>query len=209
MGTIRAAVASERVHDVDRSNGWEAVAAEFVAARPRLAIGGASAKRWAASLPPGSSVLDLGCGSGEPIARAFADAGHEIFGVDASPTMIAAFRERFPRAVVACEAVETSTFFGRSFDAVVAWGLLFLLPEEEQRRFFPRVAAALRVGGWLFFTSPVQRCAWNDVSTGRASLSLGGEAYRELLRASGFDVVGEADDEGENHSYEAIRRAAE
>jgi SAM-dependent methyltransferase len=188
----------------DPSNGWEAIAATFLRDRRRRSIGAATARRWAASLAPGSRVLDLGCGPGEPIARAFADAGHEISGIDASPTMIAAFRERFPGAAAACEPVEISAFFGRSFDAVVAWGLLFLLPEEAQRRFFPRVAAALRPDGRLFFTAPVERCEWRDVSTGRISRSLGGAAYRELLQASGFTVLAEEDDEGDNHSFEAM-----
>jgi cyclopropane fatty-acyl-phospholipid synthase-like methyltransferase len=188
----------------DRSNGWEAAAAQFLVDRPRRAVGASTAKRWAASLAPRSSVLDLGCGTGEPIARAFAEAGHELYGVDASPTMIAGFRERFPEAAAACEPVEESDFFGRTFDAIVAWGLLFLLPEAEQRRFFPRVAGALRPGGRLFFTSPVEPVEWRDVSTGRLSRSLGGATYRELLRASRFEVVAEEDDEGDNHSYAAI-----
>jgi SAM-dependent methyltransferase len=188
----------------ERSNGWEAVAASFLAERSRHAVGASTARRWAASLAPGSSVLDLGCGSGEPIARAFADAGHEVAGIDASPTMISAFRERFPEAAAACEPVESSAFFGRTFDAVVAWGLLFLLPEDAQRRFFARVATALRPGGKLYFTAPLERGDWPDLSTGRISRSLGGEVYRELLRSSGFEVLAEEDDDGRNHSFAAI-----
>lgn len=46
--------------------------------------------------------------------------------------MIAASRERFPDAHVECPAVEDSTFFGRTFDGVVAWGLMFLLPNGVQ-----------------------------------------------------------------------------
>lgn len=162
----------------------------------------------ALALSPGSSVLDLGCGSGVPIARALVGAGDKVVGIDASPTMIAALRERFPGPGAACEPLKSSMFFGRAIEAVVAWGLLFLLRGEARRRFFPRVAAALRTGGRLFFTAPVERCSWKDLSTGRTSRSLGGEACRDLLRASGFELVGEEDDEGENHSFAAIRREA-
>lgn len=78
-------------------------------------------------LPEGVSVLDLGCGSGVPISEALLEEGCEVFGVDASPALVAAFRRRFPQAKVACEPVEESRFFDRTCDGVVAVGLLFLL----------------------------------------------------------------------------------
>ena len=42
-----------------------------------------------ALIPPGGSVLDLGCGMGEPIARYLIEAGYALTGVDSSPSMIA------------------------------------------------------------------------------------------------------------------------
>ena len=44
---------------------------------------------------------------------------------------------------VSCEAVEDSSFFGRTFDGVIAVGLLFLLSAAEQRDLIRRVAFAL------------------------------------------------------------------
>ena len=40
----------------------------------------------------------------------------------------------------------TQLFFNRMFDGVVAWGLIFLLPAEEQRRLIQRVAR--HIGAW-------------------------------------------------------------
>lgn len=51
-----------------------------------------------ALLPSGGSVLDLGCGSGQPIARHLLERGFAIVGVDSSPTLIARCRSRFPSA---------------------------------------------------------------------------------------------------------------
>src|ERR1044072_3978756 len=53
--------------------------------------------RLAALLPTGGSVLDVGCGSGEPIARHFVEAGYRLTGIDSSPAMIAMCRARFPQ----------------------------------------------------------------------------------------------------------------
>ncbi|HMI63810.1 MAG TPA: class I SAM-dependent methyltransferase, partial [Puia sp.] len=48
--------------------------------------------------------------------------------------------------IVACESVERSSFFNRSFDGVIAVGLMFLLSEETQRTLIPKMAAALNPG---------------------------------------------------------------
>ena len=69
-----------------------------------------------------ASLLDIGCGNGVPISEALYREGFSIYGVDASETLIARFRERFPGATVECNSVEESEFFNRAFDAVVAWG---------------------------------------------------------------------------------------
>jgi cyclopropane fatty-acyl-phospholipid synthase-like methyltransferase len=78
----------------------------------------------------GRLVLDLGCGHGVPIFAALMDDGFTVYGIDASPTLAAEFRRRFSQAEVACEAVEDSSFFERTFDGIVAVGLMFLLAPE-------------------------------------------------------------------------------
>jgi len=54
--------------------------------------------RFTALLPPGGSVLDIGCGSGEPIARHLIGSQFAVTGVDSAPTMIDLCRSRFPSA---------------------------------------------------------------------------------------------------------------
>jgi cyclopropane fatty-acyl-phospholipid synthase-like methyltransferase len=135
------------------------------------------------------------------------EAGFTVYGVDASASMTKAFAARFPQAVVACETVEHSTFFKRQFDAVVAWGLWFLLPPETQRMLIHKVAVALVSGGRFLFTAPWQIGEWQDVLTGQTSWSLGREVYLATLAAAGFELIGEYDDEGDNHYYDAVKRA--
>jgi SAM-dependent methyltransferase len=185
----------------DASNGYEAVASEFIAGRSRSAVGVATVRAWCTDLPRGATVLDLGCGPGVPITQALLDTGLSVYGIDASPSMIAALRARFPNVPAECAAVEHSRFFGRTFDGVVAWGLLFLLAPEAQTALIRKVAAALAPGGRLLFTAPRQPCHWIDNLTGLRSVSLGAEAYRRALEQAGVAVTGETDDEGENHYY--------
>lgn len=186
------------------ASGYEAVAARFIAAR-NPSIGVARVKAWAERLPPGAPVLDLGSGSGEPLGRTLVEAGLSVYAVDASPTLAAEHRRRFPRVPVACERAEESGFHGRSFAGVLAWGLLFLLEDGTQRSLIARVARRLEPGGSFLFTAPRQACIWTDMLTGRASRSLGVDAYGEAIRRAGLDLIAEYDDEAGNHYYETIR----
>ncbi len=188
----------------DPSNGYEAIASEFMRQRDRSSIGALTVQRWARSLPPGGVVLDLGCGSGVPISAALADEGLAVYGIDASPTLTEAFQRHLPAAHVACESVEDSSFFGRTFDGVIAVGLMFLLSPAAQRGLIRRVAAVLNREGRFLFTSPTRACTWVDVLTGRESYSLGAEAYTAAFAEAGLVLVGEDQDEGENHYYDML-----
>ena len=152
-------------------------------------------------LPEGGTVLDLGCGTGVPISQVLIERGFRVYGVDASPTIVASFRARFPTIPVECAAVEDSGFFNRTFDGVVAWGLFFLFDVEAQRRLIGKIAGVLRGGGRLLFTAPSQTCSWRDAMTRRTSVSLGYDAYETVLEAGGMSLAGTHCDEGENHYY--------
>jgi SAM-dependent methyltransferase len=184
----------------DKSNGYEQIAEHFMCARnPR--IGPAMVREWSRTLPPGTAILDLGCGHGNPISQALSDEGFVIYGVDASATLITAFRERFPQARSECAAAEDSEFFCRTFDGIVAWGLMFLLPPDTQTTLIGKVARALNPGGKFLFTFTHEAATWSDSLTGRISISLGAERYQQILRTEGLVVVGETVDEGENYYY--------
>jgi len=196
----------------DQSNGYEGVAAEFLARRGNpltraQGIGVKEVREWARSLPRGAAVLDLGSGPGFPITDVLVTEGLNVYAIDASPSFVDAFRRNLPGIPIACDAVEDSTFFDRKFDAVLTWGLMFLLPAEEQRRLIQRVAEILTPGGRLLFTSCAESLVWNDAMTDLESRSLGAVEYRSLLAAAGLSVVREYEDEGENHYFDALKTA--
>jgi len=194
----------------DRSNGYEGVAAQFLAGRGRAhstGIGARHVRDWARTLPRGAAVIDLGCGSGFPITEVLVTEGLNVYAIDASPSLVEVFRHNLPKTPVACEAVENATFFDRMFDGVVAWGLIFLLPPEEQRRLIQRIADILVPGGRLLFTScaGTEPLVWNDAMTGLESRSLGAAEYCRQLAAVGLSVTSEYEDEGKNHYFDAVK----
>ncbi|MDJ0276740.1 class I SAM-dependent methyltransferase [Sphingomonas sp. 2R-10] len=191
----------------DPSLGWDRVATRFASLRSDT--GSDVVQHWAGQLPPGGSIVDIGCGTGWPIARILADAGLAVSGIDPSPTLLAAFRKTLPGAPAACEPVQTSSFFGRTFDGVVAIGLLFLLDDADQHSAIARIAGALRPGGRLLFSAPRRACHWHDTLTGRMSRSLGEGTYRALLAGHRLDIVGMPVDSGGNDYFDAVARRSD
>jgi SAM-dependent methyltransferase len=190
-----------KVMTTDPTRGWEAVAGKFM--QVRSDIGADVILHWTRHLRPAASVVDIGCGSGVPVSEVLAGRGFELFGLDASPTMLSAFRHRFPKAPTACETAESSNLFGRKFDGAVAVGLMFLLPENSQRSLIARIARALNPGGRFLFTAPAIPCEWLDTLTGQPSRSLGLEEYGHLLADEGMHIVETCVDGGGNHYIHA------
>jgi SAM-dependent methyltransferase len=193
---------------MDLSNGYEAISEEFLARRGHTRSTGIGVKQvqmWARTLPPGSSVLDLGCGPGFPITSVLVDEGLHVFGVDASPSFVAAFERNLPGTPILCESVEESRFFDRTFDAVLAWGLMFLLQAEDQQRLIQRFSDILVPRGRLLFTASAKSAAWSDAMTNLESRSLGAERYRKLLGNVGISIAEEYEDEGQNHYFDAFK----
>jgi SAM-dependent methyltransferase len=195
---------------MDPSNGYESVSKEFLARRGRggtrsNAIGVNEVRKWAKTLPRGGSVIDMGCGPGFPITVVLVEEGLQAFGVDAAPSFVAAFERNLPGTPIVCESVLESSFFNRTFDAVLSIGLMFLLRAEEQHCLIRRFAEILAPGGRLLFTSTAKPHGWNDAMTGLESISLGAEEYRRLLGAAGISIAEEYEDVGESHYFDAFK----
>jgi cyclopropane fatty-acyl-phospholipid synthase-like methyltransferase len=194
---------------IDESNGYEIIADIYIKGRGREfnGIGSSTARAWARTFHIGSAVLDLGCGTGIPVTKILLETGLNVYAVDASPKMVENFRQNFPAVPVACESVEQSTFFNRTFDGIISIGLMFLLSAETQQALIPKMAAALNPGGKLLFTAPHDKVEWKDAMTEQLSRSLGAEQYRELISASGISVGEELQDEGGNYYFGGFRQS--
>jgi SAM-dependent methyltransferase len=146
--------------------------------------------RFLAHVPPGGALLDLGCGSGRPIAAYLVGRGYGVTGLDSSPTLIGLCRDRFPEQewlVGDMRALDLE----RRFDGILAWYSFFHLHFDDQRVMFPRFAAHAAPGAPLLFTSgPTHGEAigeWQGEPLYHASLAP--EEYRRLLDEAGFDLL--------------------
>ncbi|MFI0367866.1 class I SAM-dependent methyltransferase [Actinomadura sp. 1N219] len=112
-------------------------------------------------IPAGGTVLDLGCGSGVPVARALAAAGHRVTGIDISDVQIRRARRLVPRADFLRADITDVTYEPATFDAIVSFYALIHLPVAEQPPLLDRIAAWLRPGG--LFVATTGHSAWTGV----------------------------------------------
>ena len=146
--------------------------------------------RFLSLLPAMPSVLDIGCGMGEPIAKHLIERGCAVTGLDSSQSLIALCRERFPQHNWQVADMRELAL-GRRFDGLIAWDSFFHLTPDDQRGMFPRFREHAAERAALLFTS--------GPGHGEAIGSFEGEPlyhasldpaeYRRLLDANGFPVL--------------------
>lgn len=146
--------------------------------------------RFAALLAPGADVLDIGCGSGEPIARHLAGLGHAITGIDSSPALVALFNANLPGHAAVVADMRTLDL-GRTFGGLVAWDSFFHLAHADQRAMFPVFAAHAAAGAPLIVTTGPAHGEAIGTLEGEPlyHASLAPDEYRGLFASAGFDVV--------------------
>ncbi|NTT84849.1 class I SAM-dependent methyltransferase [Tabrizicola fusiformis] len=161
---------------------WHATRAGTYPERPWIAL-------VAGQLHPGARVLDLGCGSGHPVAADLLARGFAVTGLDFSEAMLAIARATLPAGDWIAGDMRDLPVDG-PFEAVIAWDSFFHLTGEEQRALIPRIAACLSPGGWFLFTAgPAEGEVWGAVSGGpvwHASLSPAG--YATALQEAGLHL---------------------
>ena len=146
--------------------------------------------RFLELLPQSAHVLDIGCGSGEPIARYLIEQGCRVTGVDSSPEMIGMFAANFPGQVgIVADMRELQ--LGADYDGLLAWDSFFHLVHDDQRSMFALFAQQAGPRAPLMFTTgPVHGEVVGALEGDPLyHASLAPSEYRDLLDTHGFDVV--------------------
>jgi SAM-dependent methyltransferase len=116
---------------------WDAEASRFDEEPDHGLLDPAVRSAWSDLLqqyvPPGSTVLDLGCGTGS-LSVLLAEQGHVVTGVDLSPRMVAAARAKAAR-----HGTDVSFFIGDAaappvmgpYDVVLARHVVWALPDPS------------------------------------------------------------------------------
>ena len=165
--------------------------------------------RFIGRLGKDAKVLDLGCGSGRPVAQHMVQHGLRVTGVDSSPTMISFCRDRLPdQEWIVADMKQLALH--RRFDGILAWDSFFHLNCDDQRQMFPIFRAHAKPGAPLLFTSGPQHGEAIGSFCGEPlyHASLSPDEYRALFAENGFECVAEKmeDPECGLHSVWLARR---
>ena len=176
---------SEQTRDI-----YEANAGAYDKARSRTLSEARWLSRFGDGLPKGGSVLDLGCGAGEPIAAWLIAEGFAYTGVDFSPAMLEIASARWPDHDWQLGDMR-SLDVDKRFDGVIAWNSFFHLTEDEQRETLPRLAALLNNGGTLMTTVGPHAGQTTGTVAGSTVFhaSLSPAEYAQILEANGLRLI--------------------
>ncbi len=169
---------------------YERHAADWDKQRDRALLEKRWLDRFMALLSPGASILDVGCGSAEPIARYLLEKGYEVTGADSSAALIDICKSRFPGRDWFVADMRKLSLNGH-FEGILAWNSFFHLCPEDQRVMFPIFRSHAAPKAALMFTSGTSHGeaigTYKDEPLYHGSLDA--EEYRSLLKQNGFDVV--------------------
>ena len=135
-------------------------------------------------------MLDLGCGSGDPIGRYLLSKGCELTGVDASPELIDIATKN-----VNCGHWIVSDMrclqLASKFDGILAWNSTFHLTPDDQRQMFSVFERHAATSAFLMFTSGPRYGDSIGEFEGEAlyHASLDHDEYRSLLEKHNFEVI--------------------
>jgi ubiquinone/menaquinone biosynthesis C-methylase UbiE len=100
-------------------------------------------------LPPHAKVLDVGSGTGWPVAEDLAAAGHDVVGVDVSSAMVEIARRQVPKARFLHADVREWESEDASWDAVCAFFPFLQMTRDEVVAVLAKIARWLKPGGVL------------------------------------------------------------
>ncbi|WP_299986214.1 class I SAM-dependent methyltransferase [uncultured Ruegeria sp.] len=184
---------------------YERQATEYDKRRSKALFEARWLARFTASLRPSEHVLDLGCGTGDPIARWFMAEGFNVTGVDFSKAMLAIAQDRWPDGD--WRHADMRDFdLGQTFDGIIAWNSFFHLTAEEQRGCIARMARHLRSGGMLMLTVG-PRAGEDSGTVGTEPVyhaSLSPAEYALCLEENGLRMTGFLAEDPETQSHTVL-----
>lgn len=185
---------------------YEAAAAAYDAQRSKALFEARWLARFAACLPTQGRVLDLGCGTGDPIAHWFRSEGFAVTGMDFATAMLEIARTRWPDGDWRDGDMRKLDLGDERFDGIIAWNSFFHLTQKEQRECIPRMARHLNGGGSLLLTVGPGDGEASGTVNGRPvyHASLSPAEYAMILQNNGLRLTGYLAEDPDCNSHSVL-----
>jgi cyclopropane fatty-acyl-phospholipid synthase-like methyltransferase len=164
------------------------------------------------SLQPGAKVLDIGCGTGRPIAEYLVQKGFRVVCVDKSAKMLEIASTVVPIAQL-IHADMLDIEFSEKFSAVIMWDSLFHVARVHHKRTFHKLRDWLEQDGRLLLSyGGSGHAGFTSKMHGEMFFYSGykPEEMLNLLKEAGLEVeLSEVDDASSKGHLAVVARKAE
>lgn len=174
-------------------------------------------QKWLSFLPPSSTVMECGCGTGVPIARTIADSGggHHYHGIDIAEGMVSLCQKQVPGGTY--QVVNMLDFVPKNiqYDGIVASFSHFELSPEQHAQMARNWFSWIKPGGYLLLSTITGGAAFDFQSPGSQvdpesgcaanveNVFLGNrilvtvytrDGWTKLIKDAGFEIVIQSED---------------
>lgn len=164
-------------------------------------------------VPPNAAVLDLGCGTGLPIAKHIVQKGYRVVGVDQSKKMLEIARREVPEAeFIHGDMIHIE--FNQQFAAALAWDSAFHVERKYHSAIYRKLAHCLETGARLLLS--VGGTGPEEITAGAEGFTseMFGETFfyggyepafaRKLIESEGFEIELWEVDDPSSHGHIAV-----
>lgn len=151
-------------------------------------------------LSTGSTILDLGCGSGIPVDKYLTEHNYKVLGIDISEKQIELAKKNLPEQFFEVKDMSELQETEYQADAVVSFYAIFHMPKEQHEELFKKINTFLPENGLILVT--MGSSEWEGIEEDFHGAKMfwshyGAEKNKEIVRQAGFEILfDEVDDSG-------------
>lgn len=140
-----------KITEIDNGKSYDLIADEWQKFRNTTTINKCIVD-FAEYLSPCGHILDVGCGTGYPIAQYLAERNFYVTGIDISQQMINKAQQlQLKNATFfKCDILDFSTEI--LFDGVIAFDSIWHISKNKQPNVYKKIASLMKSGAFLLFT---------------------------------------------------------
>lgn len=158
-------------------------------------------------LPPSSTILDIGCGAGEPVDSYFVNKGHKVIGIDISEKMIELSKHNVSEAEYKVQdmmELKNKEYF---IDAVISFYAIFHTPRETHQSLLNKINSFLPQGGLILIT--MGSSEWEGKEQNFHGTEMFWSHYEskkniKLIKQAGFEILVDEIDKSGNEQHQVI-----
>ena len=143
-------------------------------------------------MKPHSTILDIGCGSGKPVATFFTSRGHKVIGLDISKEQVKLAKLNVPSGQFEIRDMSTLSKGEFSVDVVVSLYAIFHIPRELHLEMLKKINSFLPESGLLLITMGSSDWEGSNKDFFGAEMywsQYGREKNSEIVKEAGFELL--------------------